>query len=378
MGDQRLPENQPGQVTRHNCVLKQKKEQLALPLFMEGKHWLFSHEKQEDFARDYVPCEEILSQTMQETLFPRICREPPSTVTNKRRRKLSRDLGLLCSMSADQKGSRRTQYNLDHLFQMEDDAENHFINLLQMPKHDWNLNKWPNLENQREANKNSKNGKCLHRKFNLGIAENSRLCQGNFLSRNTSRNQNLLDSLKHRFPQRRGNVIYEWNEVLGNLGVLQQLEMNRAYQPSCKESSDKKVCHPPSKLKYFRGLSKEKDIRFSKPASSIFEMELQKPHDRVKSTKEKFKYGPSYQKPKQLKSIASKEPITDPKNLLEIQGFHCTQGLCYAKYTQEVFMRKGWNYNSVNMPILRILKNHEMIMQKQEDVDNEKKRGKEL
>lgn len=38
-------------------------------------------------------------------------------------------------------------------------------------------------------------------------------------------------------------------------------------------------------------------------------------------------------------------------------------------------MWKGWNYNSVNTPIPSILKNHELIMQKQDDEDEEEREG---
>ncbi|CAH6780363.1 LOC100909677 [Phodopus roborovskii] len=339
MGDQRLPENHPGEVTRHKCVLKHKKEPLAFPPFMDGNHQ-FSHEKLEDFTRDYE--------------------------------KLPHNLRLFCSISVGQQGSRSTHYKQGCLSQKEDDAEDHFINLLQMSKHDWNLS--------------NKHGKRLHRKFNLGSPENSRLCQRRFLLRNTSRNQNLHDSLNYRYSQRGGDIIYEWNETLGNVGVLQQFGMGHACQPSCKESSVKKVCHLPSKLKCFRKLSKEKDIRFSKQASSVVEMKLQKLHDPVKSAKEKFKYGSLYLEPKQLKLLPGKEPIADSKSFLEIRGrsfckpdvLEHPYGTIAFKDFIKFFMRKGCNYNSVNIPVPSILKNHELIMQKQDDVDDENERGKEL
>ncbi|XP_036031487.1 putative protein FAM47D, partial [Onychomys torridus] len=390
MGDQRLPENHPDWVPRYRHVLKHKKEKLIFPPFMEGRHHLFSHEKLEDFKRDYQACEEILSQTIWRTFSPRISHEIPNTVTNKSQRKPPQDLELFCSMSVDQQGSRRTQYKLDRLSQMKGDAEEHFIDFLKMPKYGWNLHKWPHLENQREANKKSKHGKHLHRKFNLGNPENFRSCQRNLLPRNTSTNKNLLDSLNYRYTQRGSDGIYEWNEALGNLDALQEFDMDHAYQSTYKDSADKKICHLPSKLKYFRGLSKEKDIRFSKQAS-IFEMKHQNLHDPCKSTKEKFKYGSPYQIPNQLKALASEEPVTDPKSLLRFQGrsfckanvleniygiiafkdFIIRKGYDMPGILRKFFMKKGWNYNSVNTPLPSILKNHELIMQKEDDEDDE-------
>ncbi|XP_052603701.1 protein FAM47A [Peromyscus californicus insignis] len=398
MGDQRLPEDHPDWVHRYKRVLKHKKEQLIVPPFIEGRHRLFSHEKLEDFKRDYQACEEILSRTIWRTFCPRISHEAPNTATNKCQRKPPQDLELFCSMSMDQQGSRRTQYKLHRLSQMKDDAEEHFINWLQMPKHGWNLHKWPHLGNQREANKKSKHGKHLHRKFNLGNPEDFRSCQRNLLPRNTSTNKNLIDSLNYRYTQRGSDGIYERNEALGNSDALQEFDMDHAYQPTYKDSADKKICHLPSKLKYFRGLSKEKDnIRFSKQAS-IFEMKLQNLHDPCKSTKEKFKYGSPYQKPNQLKALASEEPVTDPKSLLEFQGrsfckpdvleniygiiafkdFIIHKGYDMPGILRKFFMKKGWNYNSVNTPLPSILKNYELIMQKQDDENDEGEMEKEL
>lgn len=392
MGDQRLPENRSDQVPRYKHVLKHKREKMAFPPIIEGHHWLFSQTKLEDFTRDYESREEILSGTIQGTFFPRISDEAPSNATNKNQRKLPQDLGLIYSMSVDQQGSRRTQYKLDHLSRMEDDAEDHFINLLQIPKYDCNLNKWSHLENQRNTNKNSKHGKYLHRNFNQETSENFQSCQRNFLPGNTFKNQNLLDSLNYRYTQRGGDDIYELNDTLENLDVVQQFTMDHVYQPTCEDSSDKNICPLPSKFKYFRGFSKEKDIRFSNQAN-IFEMKLQKSHDCCASTKEKLKYESSYQKPKQLKALPIKEPITDHKGFLEVQGrsfckpdvlenlygtiafkdFIVHKGYDMPVILKKFFMRKGWNYNSVNTPIPSILKNHELTMQKQDDEDEEER-----
>ncbi|XP_057616594.1 putative protein FAM47D [Chionomys nivalis] len=394
MGDQRLPENQSGQVPRYKHVLKHKKEQMTFPPFIEGHHRLFSQAKLEDFTRDYESREEILSGTIQGTFLPRISDEAPNNATNKSQRKLAQDLGLIYSMSVDQQGSRRNQHKLDHLSQMEDDVENHFINLLQIPKRDWNLNKTPHLENQRNSNKNSKHGKYLHGNFNQETPEKFQSCQKNFLPGNTSTNQNLLDSLNNRYTQRGGDDIYELDDTLEKLDVVQQFTMDNVYQPTCEESSDKNICPLPSKLKYFRGLSKEKVIRFSKEAK-IFEMKLQKSHDCCTSTKDQLKYGLSCQKPKQLKALPSKEPINDHKGFLEVQGrsfckpdvlenlygtiafkdFIVHKGYDMPIILKKFFMKKGWNYNSVNTPIPSILKNHELIMQKQDDEDEEEWEG---
>ncbi|KAL1766156.1 hypothetical protein HispidOSU_004743 [Sigmodon hispidus] len=266
-----------------------------------------------------------------------------------------------------------------------------------MSKHDWNLNKWPHLENQRERSKNSKHEKHHHRKFNLENSENSRSCQRNFLPKNTSTDQNLLDSLNYKYIQSGADDIYKWNDAFENLDAWQQFDMDHAYQSTYKQSPQKKICHLPSKPKYLRGLSKEKGITFSKQAS-IFEMKPKKPNDPCESTKEKFKYGPLYQKPKHLKELDSKGPITDPKSLLEIQGkgfckpdilenlygtiafkdFIIHKGYDMPGILKKFFMKKGWDYNFVNTPIPSILKNQELIMQKQDDEDDEKDREKKL
>lgn len=207
---------------------------MTFPPFIEGHHQLFSQAKLEDFTRDYESREEILSGTIQGTFFSRISDEAPSNATNKNQRKLPQDLGLIYSMSVDQQVSRRTQYKLDHLSQMEDDVEDHFINLLQIPKHAWNLNKSPHLENQRNSDKNSKHGKYLHRNFNQETPENFQSCQRNFLPGNISTNQNLLDSLNYRYTQRGGDDTYELNDTLENLDVVQQFTMDHVYQPTCE------------------------------------------------------------------------------------------------------------------------------------------------
>ncbi|GAB1302923.1 hypothetical protein APTSU1_001816400 [Apodemus speciosus] len=276
------------------------------------------------------------------------------------------------------------------------DTENYVINLKEQPKCYQNLNKWPCIENQMKANKNIKHGKNLHRKLNLPPLENSRLDQKNVLPTHTTRNQNLLDSLYYRCTQSGGDNKYQWNEALENLDVLQQFDMDYANQSTYDEFSDKINSYLPSKLKYFRGLTREKGTKLSKQIPK-FDINVQMPHDLSMSNKEKFKYGPSHQKLKQLKTQATKEPLNDPKSVLEVEGktvckpdilenlygtiafkdFIIEKGYNMPVILQKFFMKKGWNYNSVNTPIPSVLKHHEMIMQKMDDEDDENS-GQEL
>ncbi|XP_021485970.1 putative protein FAM47D [Meriones unguiculatus] len=390
MGDQRLPEKQPHRVPRHKHVLKRKKKKQTFPPFMEGHYQQFFQEELDDSTGDYEPCEEILSRTSRRTFLPRISHEVSTIATKKSQGKVSKNLELFYSVSMEKQGSRRTQHKLDHLSQMKDDAEDYFTNFLQMSKDDQNLNKWPLLKNQTEANKNSKRGKHLHRKLDLGTPEKCKSCQKNFLPRVTSINQNLLDSLNYRYTQRGSDDINEWDEALENSDVLQQFDKDYAYQPTYEDSSDKKISHLPSKIKYLRGLSKEKDMNFSKQESKL-EMKLQKSHDLSMSNKEKFEYGLLYQTPKQLKGVATEESLTNTNNLLEIQGksvcepdafenlysiiafkdFIVYKGYDMPVILEKFFKKKGWNYNSVNTPIPTVLKEHEMKMQKTDDEDEE-------
>ncbi|XP_032744360.1 uncharacterized protein LOC116886983 [Rattus rattus] len=395
MGDQRMPENQPPQLPSYKHVLKHKTEQLSSP-FMENHYQQFSQEKLGNFTRYYEPHEEILSGTICGTVFPRISHKVPSTPTKMNQRKLRKDFRMFCSISMGQQGIRRTQYKQDHLSQTEDDAKEYVINLKEQPKFDQNLNKWYCFENQIKANKNNKHGKNIHKKLNLRLPGNSRLGQKNFLPAYTFRNQNLLDSLNCRYAQGGSDNIYDWNEALGNLDVFQQFDMDYANQPTYDEFSDKIISHLPSKLKYFRGLTKEKGIKFSKQISK-FETKVQNQHNLSMSTKEKFKYEPSYQKLKQLKTQVVRQPLNGSKNLLEIEGknicepdllenlygaiafkdFIVHKGYKMPGILQKFFMKKGWDYNSVNTPIPSVLKNHEMILQKMDDEDDENC-GKEL
>uniref|UniRef100_A0A8C6IHC7 RIKEN cDNA 4930480E11 gene n=1 Tax=Mus spicilegus TaxID=10103 RepID=A0A8C6IHC7_MUSSI len=393
MGDQRLPENQLPRLPRCKPVLKHKTEQQTSTPFMEDHHQQFSQEELDDFTTDYEPHEEIPSQTIQGPVFPRISHKLSSTATKMNQRKLPKDLGLFSSISMGQQGIRRPQYKLDHLSQMEDDAEDYSINLKEQPKCDQNLNKWPSFKNKMKVNMNSKHGKKLH---NLHPPENSRLGQKKFLPTHTSRNKNLLDPLNYRCTQRGGDNTHELNEAMGNLDVLQQFDMDYGNQPTYDEFSDKIISLLPSKLKYFRGLTKENGIKLCKQISK-FDMKVQKPHDLSLSTKEKFKHGPSYQKVKQLKTQAVKEPLNDPKSLPEIEGknvckpdvlenlygaiafkdFIVHKGYDMPGILQKLFMKKGWNYNSVNTPIPSVLKYHEMIQKKMDDEDDENS-GNEL
>ncbi|XP_028625772.1 protein FAM47A-like [Grammomys surdaster] len=172
--------------------------------------------------------------------------------------------------------------------------------------------------------------------------------------------------------------------------------MDYANQPTYDESSDKVNSHIPSKLKYFRGLTEEKGVKFTKQIPKL-EMEVQTPHDLSMSTKEEFKYGPSYQKLKQLKTQAVKEPLNGPKDLLDIEGkrvckpdtlenlygaiafkdFIVQKGYNMPGILQKFFMKKGWNYDSVSTPIPSVLKKYETILQKMDDDDYEND-GKEL
>ncbi|XP_031230551.1 protein FAM47E-like [Mastomys coucha] len=393
MGDQKLPENQFPRLPKYKRVLKHKTEQQIVAPLMEDLQQQFPQEELDDFTTDYEPHEEILSQTNQGIVLPRISHKVGSIATKSiqlpSQLKLPKDLGMFPSISTGQQGIR-TQYKLDHLSQMEDDAEDYVINLKEQTKCDQNLNKWPPFENQMKAKMNSKHGKDFHRKLNLRPPENSKLGQKDFFRTYTHRSKKLLDSLNSRCTQRGGDNIDEWDEELGNLDVLQQCDMDYVNQPTCDEFSEKINSYLPSKLKYFRGLSKGNGTKFSKQKSK-FEMKVQKPHDLSMSTKKKYKYGPPYHKLKPLKTQAVKEPLHDPKSLNEIEGksvckpdtlenlygaiafkdFIVDKGYHMPGILKKYFRKKGWNYNSVNTPIPSVLKYHEMMLQKMDDEDDE-------
>ncbi|OBS74346.1 hypothetical protein A6R68_15117 [Neotoma lepida] len=195
------------------CVLKHKKEQVKYPPFLEGHCHLFSKEEVGELKREYVPYKgHILSNG---NFFPRISQGVYSVAANKSQKKLPRNAGLFNSVPLTQQRSKESEYQLNPWSQKEDNSDL-FINSLQVPKHDQNLNnKWPHWEKQKEENKkHSKHGSLSHKRLNHGVPKNPRSLQGNCLSPNTPINQDFLDSIYYRYLKRGADGVCEWMSLL--------------------------------------------------------------------------------------------------------------------------------------------------------------------
>ncbi|CAK6450550.1 unnamed protein product [Pipistrellus nathusii] len=153
----------------------------------------------------------------------------------------------------------------------------------------------------------------------------------------------------------------------------------------------KKISHLPLNIRPSKQLDGLKQRKFSLQEDN-WERKLRKPHDPYKSKWEKIRYGAWYLDPKLWKKLVNDAPLSDPKVVrdrdywnyrrhlepdiidelygpIAFKDFVVSKGYSMPSVIEKMFIRKGWNYDSVKTPIHRVVK---LLSQpKEEDSEEE-------
>ncbi|KAL1766489.1 hypothetical protein HispidOSU_014524 [Sigmodon hispidus] len=424
MGEQWLPWNRPRQVLQpmplgmtckpwfkdklpSKCFAKHKKEQLKFPTSLDGRRWVFVKEGLDDFRKGCPPSEGMILHGRKEGFLPTISHRVRRR-SRKSPKKPCQDLSLYSSLSLAQQARKffveRIEENItEHpltFWPLEEGIpENLLLKVLESLDPDRKLGeKWDYCEGHRKLiDLPTDAEKYAHRKTDLDPPKFPGSRRHGVLHENKPKKQDSGESLYYQYIPKGVYDFCEWVDSFGDLGIdedfmMKQFDIGYECKPSYEDSSIKRISLLPAELRYCRRLSRVKAIRFSIQESN-FERKLRKPQDPYKSTRDKIRYGAWYLRPDLWKKLVNDEPLMDPEDdLLEFQGgrfgkpdiiedlygtiafkdFIISKGYNMPGILEKLFMRKGWDYHAVNTPIPRVLKAHELIMQKKdEDYDDE-------
>ncbi|XP_034342251.1 protein FAM47E-like [Arvicanthis niloticus] len=432
MGEQWLPWNRPRQVLQpmplgmtckpwfkdrlpSKCFAKHKQEQLKFPTSLDGRRWVFVKEGLDDFRKGCPPSEGMIIRGPKESFLPTISHEVQRG-TRKSQQKRCQDLSLFSSLSLAQQARKafveRTEANLiQHqlaFWPMEDgtpsDSSSDLSeNVVEASDTDQNLEE--TLDHSEDHRKSvhsvhlpSVSEECSEKKEEPepprfpGSRKHGLLGE----KKKPRKKDPAKESLYYRYIPKGVYDFCAWVDSFGDLEIdehfmMKQFDIGYECKPVYTDSAIKKISLLPGDIKRCRRLSKVKEIRFSIQEAN-FERKLRKPHDPYKPTRDKIRYGAWYLKPYLWKKLVNDEPLMDPEELFELEGgrfgkpdiiedlygtiafkdFIISKGYSMPTILEKLFMRKGWNYDTVNTPIPRVLKAHELIMQqKDEDYDDE-------
>ncbi|XP_008848706.1 putative protein FAM47D, partial [Nannospalax galili] len=367
-----------------------------------SRRWVFVKEGLDDFRKGCPPCEDVVIRGPNEGFLPTISHGAPHHDSRKGKGYLGPLSPLSLSQQAQRDFAENTEANLTHhpldLWPQEKDfSSGHLLNLLEVLDPDQKLeDKWAYCEDHRESIKLQPMKEEYPQK---PVEQDPPKFPGSLrygvLHKKKPKKQKDTDSLYYRYMPKGLRGFCEWADTFGETGIdeeymMKEFDIFSEWKPSYGDSAIKKISLLPSELKYFSMRNKVKEIRFSMEESN-FERKLGKPHDPYKSTKEKIRYGAWYLKPNLWKKLVNDEPLIDPKVLLELEGglpgkpdiiedlygaiafkdFIISKGYRMPVILEKLFKRKGWDYDTVNTPIPRVVKAHELIMQKRdEDYDD--------
>ncbi|XP_038177384.1 protein FAM47A-like [Arvicola amphibius] len=423
MDEQWLPWNRPRQVLQpmplgmtskpwfkdklpSKCFAKHKQEQQKFPASLDGRRWVFVKDGMDDFRKGCPPFEGMILRGPKEGFLPTISHRGGRS-SRKSQKKPYQDLSLFSSLSQAQQARqlfvKRTEENLSQhplaFWPLEEGiSEDLLLNVLEALDPDQKLEeKWDYCEGHSKCmNLDTAAEKCPPPKFDLDPPKFPGSRKRGVHHENKPKKQDSGESLYYRYIPKGVYEFCEWVASFGDLGIdedfmMKQFDIGYECKPSYEDTSIKKISLLPSELRFCRRLSRVKEIRFSIQEAN-FERKLRKPQDPYKSTRDKIRYGAWYLKPDLWQKLVNDEPLMDPEELLELQGgrsgkpdiiedlygtiafkdFIISKGYNMPRILEKLFMRKGWDYDTVNTPIPRVLKAHELIMQKKdEDYDDE-------
>ncbi|XP_021484256.1 putative protein FAM47D [Meriones unguiculatus] len=384
------------------CLAKHKQEQLKFPKTLDGRRWLFVKKGLDDFRKGCPSCEGMILRGPNEGFLPTISHEVRRG-SRKTQQKWCQNLSSFSSLSRTEKArktfverteSNSTQHPLAFWPLEEAISEDTLLKVLKILDPDRRLEeKWNYCEGRRKSiNEPTVAETCSDNEVDSEPPKFPWSCIYSLLNENKSETQDSSESLYHRYTPKEVYDFCEWVESLGVMDIDEEFMMKQFdFGYECKQIYNdcaiKRISLLPPELRYCRRLSKVKEIRFSIQESN-FERKLRKPQDPYKHTRDKIRYGAWYLKPALWKKLVNDEPLEDPAlqsgkaekpdiiedlyGTIAFKDFIISKGYTMPSILEKLFMRKGWDYDTVNTPIPRILKAHELLMQKKdEDYDDE-------
>ncbi|XP_050997721.1 protein FAM47A-like [Acomys russatus] len=423
MGEQWLPWNRPRKVLQpmplgmtckpwfkdrlpSKCFPKHKQEELKFPTSLDGRRWVFVKKGLDDFRKGCPPCGNMTFRGSKEGFLPTISHGVRHR-SRKNQQKRCQDLSLFSSLSLAQQARKnfveRTEANLTQnplAFCPLEQAvsEDLFLNVLETLDPDQKLEeKWNYFERQSESINLSTEAETSPQEIvDTEPEEVPEPRRYRMVFEDESSKEESEESVYFQYIPKGVYDFCEWVDSFGDLDIdedfmMKQFDIGYECKPVYTDSAIRKISLLPSELKFCRRLSKVKEIRFSLQESN-FERKLRKPQDPYKPTRDKIRYGAWYLKPYLWKKLVNDEPLLDPNDLIEFQGgrprksdiiedlygtiafkdFIISKGYNMPNILEKLFVRKGWDYDTIKTPIPRVLKAHELIMQKRdEDYDDE-------
>uniref|UniRef100_A0A8D2DKI7 Protein FAM47E n=1 Tax=Sciurus vulgaris TaxID=55149 RepID=A0A8D2DKI7_SCIVU len=390
------------------CFSKHKKKLLKFPTSLDSRRWVFVKEGLDDFRKGCPSCEDLITRGPKEAFLPTISHRVPQPAPTKSRKKLSKDIGLFSTLSGAQLARKAfvedveaslTQHPLAQYPTLQEDLPADILSkVLEVLDPDRKLqDTWAYCEDQGKRTKElPKVVKCLSKRSFLeppkipGSNRKNLIHKEDILSK-----KDLPDSQSHRHIPKGISDFCKWVATFGDLGIdeefmMQQVDVDYECRPTYNDYHIKKINLLPSDLKYCTRLNKLKEIRFSIEELD-FERKLHKFKNSYKPNWVKMRYGAWYLKPKLWRKLVNDEPLIDPKILHESQGsrtpqteiiddlygtiafkdFIVSKGYCMPDILEKLFIRKGWNYDSVKTPIPKAIKAHASIKDEDEDEDED-------
>ncbi|XP_036160089.1 protein FAM47A-like [Myotis myotis] len=184
--------------------------------------------------------------------------------------------------------------------------------------------------------------------------------------------------------RRRIREFCRWiDDNFGDIGIdeedlMKQFEVDLEVPLTHNTVKIKKISQLPLNIRPCKQLDDIQQRKFSLQEGN-WERKLRKPEDPYKPKREKIRYGAWYLDPKSWKKLVNDQPLPDPKVVpdkehltdgrhlepdiidelygpIAFKDFIVSKGYKMPGVIEKMFMRKGWNYESVKTPIHRVMK----------------------
>ncbi|ELK09453.1 Protein FAM47E [Pteropus alecto] len=381
------------------CFAKHKNRFLKFPTSLDSRQWIFVKEGLDDFRMGCPPCENMITRGPMEGFLPIIDHRVSQPASKKSRKKLPAEVDMFSTLSPAQQARKAfvedseaslTKCPLTHYLNLEESLpEDLLLNVLEVLYPDKKLE--DTCTYCQGTRKRMKSPTKLRekppaeiyleppKKTPLKPSDNS------LPEKKRKKKSDTKDFPKgsplHRKIPRAVRKFCRWVDTFGDLGIdeefiMKQFDIGHECNPTYGTGKIKKISQVPLELRYSIQLDPIKERKFSLQEDT-WERKLQKPYDPYKPNRVKIRYGAWYLKPKLWKKLINDEPLLDP--LLEDEGgifgknrepdiiddlygtiafkdFIVSKGYDMPGVLEKLFMRKGWNYDSVNTPIHRVMK----------------------
>nr|XP_014687258.1 protein FAM47A-like [Equus asinus] len=373
------------------CLAKHKNRLLKFPTSLDGRRWVFVKEGLDDFRRGCPPCEDIIIRGRKEGFLPVIAHRVPQPAPPKSEKKPPKEAGQFSTLSSAQLArkafvedieARLTEHPLAHYPSLEEDLPaDLLLKVLEVLDPDRKLaDTWAYCQGTRKRTKppTKLSGKCRARAY-LDLPKKTPVSHpDNLLHEEKSSTTDLPPEPPSLRRAPRGiRKFCKWIATFGDVGIDEEFIINLCkvdfqYKPTYDTGHIKKINMLSSKLKYSLTMEKMKEIKFSTDEIN-WAWKLQKPHDPYKVNRVKMRYGAWYLKPKLWKKLINDEPLIDPEedfrrkalqpDILEdlygtiaFKDFIVSKGYRMPDILEKLFLRKGWNYDSVKTPLHRVIR----------------------